>query len=123
LGLNCSNTNTNAQPTDGFYLEKAPADTNWFGVIRTASSDGTRLDTGVAFAAGSTQWVSARLRKTGSNTMGVTINGGSEGTVTGTFATTGCHVWLMVRYESGGTGGAKILDVDAVDLAITGLSR
>jgi len=71
---------TSAAAPNAVYFEKLTTDTNWFGVSRTGGSQ-TRVDTGVAFAAG---WFKLRLRRIDASTIGFSINGGSESTITST---------------------------------------
>lgn len=62
-----------APPSDGFYLESLPTDTNWFAVRRRAGVE-TRTDTGMAVSAA---WVDYRLRRVSTDNWEVYINGGA----------------------------------------------
>lgn len=61
----------NTDPTDGQYLEKLEADTNWFCVTRAASSQ-TRTDTGVAVTTG---FYALDVNRTGNSAVEFKLNG------------------------------------------------
>lgn len=56
-----------ATPTDGSYLEKLDADTNWFCVTIAAASGSTRTDTGIAAAAST--WKTFQYESTASSVV------------------------------------------------------
>lgn len=60
-------------PSDGFYLEHLPADTNWFSVRRRAGAE-TRTDTGIPFA---NAWIDYRLRRVSTDNWEIFINDGA----------------------------------------------
>jgi hypothetical protein len=62
-------------PVNGVYLEKLPADTNWFFVCRNNSLQ-TRVDSGVS--ATTTAWIKIRMRRVSAGEVRFAINGGAE---------------------------------------------
>lgn len=102
--------------TSGVYLEKLDADTNWFCVTRSASTE-TRVDSGVATGTG---WVKLEIAKSGS---GVTwkLNGAQ---VCGTMTT---NVPTAAQFPIGfiinSAAASKTIDFDYFQMKITGLSR
>lgn len=62
---------TSVTPTNGCYVQKLDADTNWFAVSRAAGTQ-TRTDTGVAC---STAFVTVRIVRTASTQVNYFING------------------------------------------------
>lgn len=57
-------------PTNGIYLEKLYANTNWFVVCRATTQ--TKTDTGIAVTAGS--WVRLLIRKHNNESIGFSLN-------------------------------------------------
>lgn len=104
------------QPTDGIYVEKLPADTQWFGVTRASSSE-TRS---TALASTSTSWVTLRIRRIDASTIGFTADSGTERTNTANIPTAGLNPTVFIETT---TTADKTLDVDFVRVDITGLSR
>jgi hypothetical protein len=46
--IGAANSSTSATPNEGIYFEKLDADTNWFAVTRSSSTQAARTDTNVA---------------------------------------------------------------------------
>jgi hypothetical protein len=98
---------TSATASNGVYFEKLTTDTNWFGVSRTAGSQ-TRTDLGVAFAA---SWFKLRCRRIDASTVGFSINGGSEITLTSTIPPA-TNVLLFGFHIIPQSANARSVDVD-----------
>lgn len=125
LNMNDANTKMRAgiginpavdPPTDGMYIEKELADTDWFGVTRAAGAQ-TRT---AALAAISTDWVKFRIRRVDASTIGFTVDGGTEVTATLTITTASIIPFVQIKNS---VAVAKNYDIDYFDLAITGMAR
>jgi len=103
-------------PADGIYVEKLEADTSWFGVTRSASSE-TRT---AALAACSTSWVKFRVWRLNATTVGFTVNDGTEVTATATVTSLPISPMIQIRNSA---AADKTIDFDFFDISITGLSR
>jgi hypothetical protein len=103
-------------PSDGIYFEKLPADTAWFRVTRAGAVE-TRTTTGIA-ATGA--WAKLRVRRLNASTIGFTIDGAAEQTVTATIPTIALIPWVQVWTS---TANVKNLEIDLFALTVTGLSR
>lgn len=108
-------------PTDGIYLEKLGADTNWFYVTNDGTSQ-TRTDSGVAVSAGA--WVRLRIRKWlngATPTVSFSINGGAETNHTTNVwdgpATPATHIY------NNAAAAVKAMLVDYIGFTVTGLAR
>lgn len=106
-------------PTAGIYFEKLDGDTNWFCVNRVSGVEtGTHIDSGVAVT---TSFVKFQINRTrgGSSFL---INGVSvcSSPMTGNLPTgaIGQGVFLINSAAS-----AKTVDIDYLDLTVTGMSR
>lgn len=109
---------TSATPTNGAYFEKLAADTNWFGVGRVSGVE-SRTDTGVAFAAG---WFRLRLRRIDASTVGFSVNGGAEVTVTGDVPI-GTNILAFGFHIVPQSANARAVDVDYFSLKMTPQAR
>jgi hypothetical protein len=109
------NNPTSDPGADGIYFEKLYADTSWYGVTRSGASQ-TRT---AALAATSTAWVTLRLRRVNSTTVGFSINGGTEVTATATIPTV---TLIPVTQVKNNTTADKTLDLDYFD-SLMRLSR
>ena len=110
-------TNPTATPlTDGIYLEKLAADTQFFGVTRAASSQ-TR--TAALATVNASTWYRIRIRRIDASTIGFTLNGGTEVTATATVPTAVLTPFVYITSAS----GSKTLDVDYFDISFSGLTR
>lgn len=61
-------------PTSGVYFERLAADTNWFAVTRTSSTQ-TRTSLAIALTAA---WFKLRMRRIGTNDWRFSVDGGTE---------------------------------------------
>lgn len=112
-----SRTGSGDPASDGVYIEKLYTDTSWFGVTRAGSLQ-TRS---AALASASTNWLTARMRRVNSSTVGFTLDGGTEVTATLTIPTTQ-QIAPFVQIKNQ-VASAKTIDVDYYEVRITGLSR
>jgi hypothetical protein len=100
-----SNDATSQTPTDGAYLEKLDADTNWFFVGRSASVQ-TRTDSGIAVGTG---WFKLRIRKLTASSFAFSLDTNAEiviaSNVPGTAVT-------MMAHIANSAAAAKNIDVD-----------
>lgn len=105
-------------PDHGIYIEKLNGETTMHGVCR-ASTTQTRTSS-LATAAANT-WYMIRIRRIDASTIGFTLNGGSEVTVTTNIPTAAVYPFIYVSRPSG--SGTKSLDIDYFDLSLAGLTR
>jgi hypothetical protein len=110
------NSNAGGAGGAGAYFEKLAADTDWFAVTNGAAQ--TRTDMGVAVAANT--WVKLRVRMVNATTVGYSINGGTETTITTNLPNNALLPFVNVMTS---TTTAKTLDIDACLIALSGLSR
>lgn len=103
--------------SDGLYLEKLAADTNWQFVGRASGSQ-NRQDTGIA--ANTTNWMKVRLRRETDTDWRCSINGGSEVAVTANIPTNSLGPFLQLVPT---TANARALHVDFFSLRLKALSR
>ena len=103
-------------PTDGIYLEKDDADTNWFFVTRAASVE-TRTDSGVATGTG---WITIRIRRKNGTTISFSINGAAEVDHTANIPTAAVGPGAQIVNSAAAN---KSFDLDYFHLLVTGLSR
>lgn len=104
--------------TSGMYLEKLLADTNWFVVLRNASTE-TRIDTGVA-AAGNA-WHTFRARRVSSSAMAYSLDGVAD--TTSTVSTRPAVAVSPAATIFNGAAAAKTLDIDYFRSGFAGLAR
>lgn len=110
------NVVTNNPPADGIYFEKLDTDTSWFCVARAASVQ-TRT---AAILATDTAFHRFRIRRVDAATIGCSIDGGTEFTLTTNLPT----VVLFPETNIATTAAAdKTHDIDFMRLRITGLTR
>lgn len=105
-----------ATPTDGAYIEKLYADTNWFMVNRTGSAQ-TRTSMAIAAATG---WHKVRVRRINSTTIGFTIDGGTEQTQNTNSPQLAVLPFVQITNQ---TVTSKSIDIDRFDMTISGLVR
>lgn len=109
---------TSATPTNGAYFEKLAADTNWFGVGRVSGVQ-TRADTGTAFAAG---WFKLKVRRLSASSVGFSVNGGAEVTVTGDVPI-GTNILAFGFHVVPQSANARSVDVDFFSMKLTAQAR
>lgn len=119
IGLGSAWTTVTA-PTNGIYFEKLPADTQWFGVARATSQ--TRS---TAVANTSTNWDTLRMRRIDANTVGWSVNGGTEQTLVApgvtTFPTAVMPLGLIISNNN--QAANKRVDIDYCHVIVNNLSR
>jgi hypothetical protein len=121
------NDSTANPPNDGVFIEKLPADVNFFAVCRAASvqtKDATGLDTtgtGTKTWNGTTDWLHFKMRKVNTTTIGFSINGRAERTLAANVPTVALNAFFGVGNNN--TAAAKTLDIDYFAFIMTGLSR
>lgn len=103
-------------PTNGIYLEKLDADTNWFLVTRTGGVQ-TRTDSGVAVGTG---WLKVRIRRKDASTVAFTLNDGAEQEQSTNLPTTAIKPYVHIINSA---AADKTIDVDYFELLITNLDR
>lgn len=115
-GANCGAISA-AQPAAGAYFE-ATNSGNWFAVNRTGSAEaGTNQDTTIDMATAT--WYLLGIRRSSSNLI-FSINGTDRITQSGNMPTAVCTPWAMITNSA---FEDKTMDLDAVSLDITGLTR
>ena len=105
-----------ALPNNGIYIEKKAADGSWYGVTRSGAVE-TRTAALVAVTAN--QWYRFRVRRIDSSTVGFSVDGGTEATLTATIPTT----QLSPVAGASSTGTLYTLDLDDVELYVRLLNR
>lgn len=110
FGLGFSNAND--PPNNGIWFEKVLADTSFFGVCR-ASSAQTRTS---ALLATDTSYHRFRLRRVNSTTIGFSVDGGTEATITANIPTVALAVLIQIAT---GAAAAKSVDLDYVGLTVS----
>ncbi len=103
----------------GVYLELLPADSNWFFVSRSASVQ-TRVDSGVA--ARTTGWIKIKIRRIDASTVGFSINGGSEVTITSNIPPSSQLLHFGQMQVASGTT-ARSLDFDFFSFRLLPITR
>lgn len=113
LGLGASSGNP---PAAGLYFEKLDGDTSWYGVCRFG---GTQTRT-AALAATSTSWVKLTLRRVDASTIGFSVDGGTEATVT-----TNIPTGLLAPFAQivNSAAANKAVELDFFSLTVSGLTR
>ena len=104
-----------SQPV-GFYFEYIDTG-NIYAVCRVSGGTATRTDTGVAYAT-NTYYV-GRIRRVDASTIGFSINGGTEITITTNLTSSNLNPFFQCM--SGGANG--FLHIDAFELTVTGKTR
>ena len=116
IGINCGAISA-AQPAAGAYFECVNSG-NWFAVNRTGNVEtGTNQDTTVDMATAT--WYLLGIRRSGSNLI-FSINGTDRITQSGNMPTAVGTLWAMITNSA---VEDKSMDLDAVSLDITGLTR
>lgn len=112
---------TSFPPTDGIYLEKLFADTNYFAVCRSGGTQ-TRTDTGIAATQGT--WRHVTIRRHNADTIsfdfGEKVNNNSTVRITTNIPTAQLQVGYSIQNNA---AASKQIWVDAALLLITNLSR
>lgn len=103
-------------PTGGAYFEKQAADTSWFGVCMNASTP-TRTS---AVAAVDTSFHEFRIQTTAAGTVNFSIDGGTAQTCTSTSNTVAT---LFADVNNNGSTTNEKIDMDYVDMIVSGLTR
>jgi hypothetical protein len=111
-------------PDDGLYLEKLGTDTNWFAQNRVYGASGTRVDTSVAVGNG---WLAVRIYRANAGTIKYRVASTLAGLLTApdianssTITTVAFSPFVQIVST---TASSKTLDVDYIDLIVTGLNR
>lgn len=118
--------NATSPPTNGIYLEKLGADTNWFIVVRSASANVTRVDTGITATQG---WIAGRICRSDSTTikyfLGSTLGGFADSCSAGTSITGTAPIYPLTPFAEveTSTTATRGLLLDLVQIKITGMSR
>jgi hypothetical protein len=102
--------------SDGIWIEKLEADTSWFGVCRSGSTQ-TRT---AALLACDTSFHRWRIRRVDASTIGFTVDGGTEVTVTTNIPTAVLDFFFAIRNN---VASDKNHDIDYFDCLIAGLNR
>ncbi len=120
IRIGVANDLTANPPTNGAYIEKLTADTNWFGVARQSGSE-VRVDLGVAAAADT--WYKFKIRQIAADVVGFSVNGGSEVTASG--ATVPANTTNMVQgfQVTPTSAAARNLDVDFFSMKMAAQTR
>ena len=106
-------------PAHGIYLEKLPADTNWFFVCRNNSAQ-TRVNSGIA--AGTTGWIKVKARRVSASEVRFAINGGAEVAITTNIPDAGDSFNVGAQHAQTGTT-ARSVDYDFFSLKMLGVTR
>lgn len=109
--------NPSSTPASGIYLEKLPADTNFFGVCRTSGTQ-TRGDLGLAGA--NSTWYRLRIRRVDASTIGFKINSAAEVTINTNVTANGVTPTFFFATTS---ASAKSMLIDYFDLSFSNLTR
>lgn len=110
------NVVTNNPPADAIYFEKLDTDTSWFCVARAASVQ-TRT---AAILATDTAFHRFRIRRVDASTIGCSIDGGTEVTLTTNIPTA---VLFPEAFIATAAAADKTHDIDFMRLRATGLTR
>jgi hypothetical protein len=102
-------------PANGIYIEKLAADTQFFGVTRSGGVESRTA----ALATADTSWHKFRIRRLDATTISFSIDGGVQ-TATANIPTTHLQPFVAIRSN---TTTQKRIEVDYVDLQVTGLVR
>lgn len=109
----------NIAPAHGIYLEKLPADTNWFFVCRNNNAQ-TRVDSGVA--ATGTNWIKVKARRVSAGEVAFSINGGAEVSITSNVPDAADAFNVGAQHAATGTT-ARSVDYDFFSLKLLGVAR
>lgn len=106
-----------APPNSGIYMEKALADTSWFGTCR---SGGVETRTAALAAVGAATWVRLRVRRVSDTQIGFTVDSGAETLVSTNVPTAAMCIFGHVTTDE---AVSHDLDFDAIEGRVGGLSR
>lgn len=115
LRIGLGNSVAGNPPANGIYFEKLAANTNWFCVTRSSSTE-TRTDTGVA---ATTNFDTFFIREN-STTAQFRLNGASVCTHSTNIPTTFVSPWVFIINTA---AASKTVDLDYVQFDLNGLSR
>lgn len=105
-------------PSNGMYFRYTTG--NWFAVCRNGGVE-TAVDTGVTPVAGS--WYTFRIRRVDSGTIGFSINGGTEKTITTNIPSAGTGMWAHFDAYNYTSAVAVSYEADAFRYLVQGLAR
>jgi hypothetical protein len=105
-----------APPAAGIWIEKAFADTSWFGVNRSAGSQSRTS----ALAAVTGNFVRLRMRRKSATLIAFSVDGGAEQTLAGNIPTAALAFYTQI---SNNNGVSKSFDIDYFDCTYSGLVR
>jgi hypothetical protein len=112
-----------SQPSAGIYIEKLAGDTSWFGVARSGGVQ-TRSSAVTAVTNG---WVVLAIRRVNATTIGFRMASTVAGLASAVEQTVASNIptatLAPVLHILNSSGAARSLDVDAVDILITGIAR
>lgn len=111
-------TPNGSPPAAGAYVEKLAADASYYPVTRAASVE-TR---GSALAAVDGAWHKARVRRISPTQVGITLDALAEVVHTANLPTVALQPFVQV-FNSSTNALSRSIDVDFVDLLVTGLAR
>lgn len=109
----------NIAPAHGVYLEKLPADTNWFFVCRNGGVQ-TRVNSGVA--ANTTAWIKIKVRRVSAAEVAFSINGGAEVSITTNIPDAADSFNIGAQHAATGTT-ARSVDLDFFSLKLLSVTR
>lgn len=109
----------NIAPTHGVYLEKLPADSNWFFVCRNGGVQ-TRTDSGVS--ATTTAWIKIKMRRVSATEVRFAINGGAEVSITTNIPDASDIFNVGEQHAATGTT-ARSVDIDFFSLKLISVTR
>lgn len=107
-------------PTNGVYIEKMTADTNWFGVARQSGSE-VRVDLGVAVAADT--WYRFRLRQIAADAVGFSVNGGADVVASGGTVPASTTNMVQGFQVTPTSASARTIDVDFFSMVLAAQDR
>ena len=105
-------------PSNGLYLEKLAADTNWHAVSRAAGVSAARVSLAAAVAGA---WVKVRLRRVSATQLGITLDSGPETLFTTNLPTVPLNPLFAVMNV--GVAASRTIDIDLWRGLVTGLAR
>lgn len=107
-----------AVPANGIYIEKAAADTSYFGVCRTAS---VQTRTAALATVTNGTWVKFRVRRSDASTISFSVDGGAEVTVATNVPT--AVLLPFMHIDNAGVAVDRTIDVDFFELTVSGITR
>lgn len=101
-----------APPTGGIYIEKDLADTQWFGVCRSASTSTRTASLGTVTSG---NWVRLRMRRVSTTEIAFSLNDGTEIKVATNVPTGAQALYTQIVNDD---GVAKSFDIDFCELLV-----